>query len=181
MTGQVHNDIENNNSFTELKSILVKPDEKKNARALERVVRFVCFLFMFMFIFPMVFCDYYFAMNNDGCVKQPLHISLTMYDYLIVNAIFATLIVLGLLVLFMFCEAENIDNLKNNIVFVVLMHVVRCFVISWVVVGAVMYWGEMDKSLCSQQTNDYLTATLILRIIMTSFELNNAYNKKREN
>jgi len=44
-----------------------------------------------------------------------------------------------------------------------------------------MYWGELDRSLCSQQTNDYLTATLILRIIMTSFELNNAYNKKREN
>lgn len=180
MTGQVHNDIENNNSFTELKSILVKPDEKKNSRALERVVRFVCFLFMFMFIFPMIFCDYYFAMNNDECVKQPLHISLTIYDYLIVNAIFATVTVLGLLVLFMFCEAENIDNLKNNIVFVVLTHIARCFVISWVVVGAVMYWGEMDRSLCSQQTNDYLTATLILRIIMTSFELNNSYNKKVE-
>jgi len=179
MTAQVQNDIENN-SFTELKSILVKPDEKKNARLIERVVRFVLFLFMFMFIFPMIFCDYYFAMNND-CVKQTLHISLTMYDYLIVNAIFGTVVVFGILILFMFCDDETANNFKEKIIFTTLMHISRCFVVSWVIVGAVMYWGEMDRSMCSQETNDYLTASLILRIIMTSFEVNNVYNKKRKN
>jgi hypothetical protein len=178
MSTKVHNDVENNNSFTELKSILVKPDEKKNARVGERVVRIICFLFMLIFVFPMIFCDYYFAMNNDKCVKQKLHVSLTMYDYLIVNAIFATVIIFGLLLLFMFCDVDNVNNFKESCVFVILMHFARSFGISWVVVGAIMYWGEMDRSLCSQQTNDYLTTSLILRIIMTSFEVNQDYTKK---
>ena len=179
MSAQVHNDVENNNSFTELKSILVKPDEKKNARVVELVVRIIYFLFMLIFVFPMIFCDYYFAMNNDTCVKQKVHVSLTMYDYLIVNAIFATVIMFGLLLLCMFCDSDNINNFKESCVFVILMHVARCFGISWVVVGGVIYWGEMDRSLCSQQTNDYLTAALILRIIMMSFEVNQSYTKKR--
>jgi len=178
MSARVHNDVEKNNSFTELKSILVKPDEKKNAHLVERVVRFGCFLFILIFVFPMIFCDYYFAMNNDKCVKQRVHVSLTMYDYLIVNAIFETVIIFGLLLLFMFCDADNVNNFKESCVFVILMHFARCFGISWVVVGAIMYWGEMDRSLCSQQTNDYLTVSLILRIIMTSFEVNQDYTKK---
>jgi len=181
MTSKVkdQSDIENHNSLTELKSILVKPDEKKNTRVAEFAVRVVCFLLLFIFVFPMIFCDYYFAMNNESCVKQPLHVSLTMYDYLIVNAIFATLIMFGLLLLFMFCDSDNINNFKESFVFVILMHVARCFGISWIVVGAVMYWVEMNRTLCSQQTNDYLTASLILRIIMTSFEVNHSYNKRQ--
>jgi hypothetical protein len=175
---QEHSDIENNNSFTELKSILVKPDEKKNARVAEIAVRVVCFLFLFIFIFPMIFCDYYFAMNNDSCVKQPLHISLTIYDYLIVNAIFGSIVVVGILFLFMYCDSETADKLKDNCLFIILLHLVRLFGISWIVVGAVMYWGEMNRTLCSQQTNDYLTASLIIRIIMTSFEVNHSYNKR---
>lgn len=27
----------------------------------------------------------------------------------------------------------------------------------WDALGGIMYWGEMDKSLCSSSTNDYLT------------------------
>jgi hypothetical protein len=181
MTSKVkdQSDIENNNSFTELKSILVKPDEKKNARIAEFAVRVVCFLLLFIFVFPMIFCDYYFAMNNESCVKQPLHVSLTIYDYLIVNAIFGSIVVVGILFLFMYCDSETTDKLKDNCLFIILMHLVRLFGISWIVVGAVMYWGEMNRTLCSQQTNDYLTASLILRIIMTSFEVNHSYNKRQ--
>jgi hypothetical protein len=175
---QVQSDIENNNSFTELKSILVKPDGQKNSRVAEVAVRVVCFLLLFIFVFPMIFCDYYFAMNNESCVKQPLHISLTIYDYLIVNAIFGSIVVVGILFLFMQCDNESSNKLKDNCLFIILMHLVRVFGISWLVVGAVMYWGEMNRTLCSQQTNDYLTASLILRIIMTSFEVNHSYNKR---
>jgi hypothetical protein len=178
MTAKVQNDIESNN-FTELKSILVKPDETKNSLVVERIIRFVCFLFMFIFVFPMIFCDYYFAINNDVCMNQPLYVSLTMYDYLIVNAVSASVIVLVLLLLFMFCENETVFVLKENIAFLTFTNMVRSFVVSWIIVGAVMYWGEMDRSLCSKSANDYLTATLILRMVMTSFEICNNFNKKR--
>ena len=180
MAHKVQSDIESN-SFTELKSILVKPDETKNSKVVERVVRFVCFLFMFMFVFPLIFCDYYFAINNDVCMKQQLNVSLTMYDYLIVNAIFASVMVLGLLLLFIFCDGETADVLKENIAFLTFSTMLRSFVVSWVIIGAVMYWGEMDRNLCSRQSNDYLTATLILRMVMTSFEVYNNFNKKQYN
>lgn len=178
MTTTVQTDIESNN-FTELKSILVKPDETKNARVVERILRFVCFLFMFIFIFPMIFCDYYFAINNNVCMKQQLNVSLTMYDYLIVNAISASVIAIGLLLLFVFCENETVFVLKENIAFLTFTNMVRSFVVSWIIIGAVMYWGEMDRSLCSKSSNDYLTVSLILRIVMTSFEVYNNFNKKR--
>jgi len=104
-----------------------------------------------------------------------------MYDYLIVNAIFGSIVVFGILLLFIYFTGESSGKLTENYLFIILINLSRCFGISWVVVGTVIYWGEMNRTLCSQQTNDYLTASLILRIIMTSFELNNIYNKKREN
>lgn len=180
MTTKVQSDIESD-SFTELKSILVKPDETKNVKVVERVVRFVCFLFIFIFIFPMIFCDYYFAMNNDVCMNQPLHVSLTMYDYLIINAISASVIVLCILMLFIFCDNETVFVLKENIAFLTLTNIVRSFIVSWIIIGAVMYWGEMDRSLCSKSANDYLTATLILRMVMMSFEICNNFNRKHYN
>jgi len=181
MSTQVHSDIEKNDSFTELKSILVKPNEQKNILFAQTFARVFNFLFLFIFVFPMIFCDYYFSMNNDECVKQHLNISLTMYDYLIVNAIFGSIVVFGILLLFIYFTGESSGKLTENYLFIILINLSRCFGISWVVVGTVIYWGEMNRTLCSQQTNDYLTASLILRIIMTSFELNNIYNKKREN
>jgi len=164
------NDIERNSpTFTPLKSILIKPDEEKNIRIKDRVVRFSILFIFCIFMFPLIFCDYYFAINNEECLKQRLPISLTMYDYLIVNAVLSSFIltILGFVLLFGF----KFDKDSPTILLSVFGVMANAFVVSLLITGGIMYWGEMDRTLCSSQVNNYLTATLILRIVIVGIQI----------
>ena len=170
----MENDVEaNSHSFTPLKSILVKPDEEKNLRVKDRVVRFAVVFIFCIFMLPLIFCDYYFAINNEDCLKQKLPISLTMYDYLIVNAALSSFMLLSLSFVLLF--GFKLDEDSSTVLAKVFGMMLNLFVVSWLVTGGIMYWGEMDRTLCSSQVNNYLTATLILRIVLIGLEIIKQY------
>ena len=166
----MENDLErNSHTFTPLKSILIKPDEEKIVLVKDRIVRFTVLFIFCIFMFPLIFCDYYFAINNKDCLKQQLPISLTMYDYLIVNSVISSLMLISIAVVLLF--GFKFDKDSSTILLSVLCVMANAFAISWLITGGIMYWGEMDKSLCSSQVNNYLTATLILRIVLVGLEI----------
>jgi hypothetical protein len=92
-----------------------------------------------------------------------------MYDYLIVNAVLSSclLICIAFVLLFGF----KFDKDSPTILAVVFGMMGNLFIVSWLVTGGIMYWGEMDRSLCSSQVNNYLTATLILRIVIVGIQI----------
>jgi hypothetical protein len=168
----MENDLESAPTFTPLKSILIKPDEEKNIHVKDRVLRFVVVFIFCIFMLPLIFCDYYFAINND-CLKQKLPISLTMYDYLIVNAALSSFMLLSLSFVLLF--GFKLDEDSSTVLAKVFGMMANLFVVSWLVTGGIMYWGEMDRTLCSSQVNNYLTATLILRIVLIGLEIIKRY------
>jgi hypothetical protein len=170
------NDIE---SLNEIKSILSKPRTPEQNLVTQKTIGFIMYFVLVIVCFPLIFCDYYFAMNNTTCMQQPLHISLTMYDYLIINATFGCFVLLVIFLIFMTVNFNNYDSDSNLIVFLVVSkYICMLFTIAWAALGGIMYWGEMDKSLCSNSTNDYLTTMLIIKYISIAFELNYSMNKK---
>lgn len=183
------NDIESNikkneyESLPKLKGILVNPLTKvESTRNAERMVSLCMYLIIALFCFPLIFCDYYYAINNPECMQQKLHISLTMYNYLIVNAILGTIFMFATLIVFMQVDFKKFDEDSNLIVFFKCVNIIAsAFSVAWVVTGGIMYWGEMDKSLCSTSANDYIMATLIIKIIMTGYITYNHSIKKSGN
>lgn len=183
------NDIESNikkneyESLPKLKGILVNPLTKvESTRNAERMVSLCMYLIIALFCFPLIFCDYYYAINNPECMQQKLHISLTMYNYLIVNAILGTIFMFATLIVFMQVDFKKFDEDSNLIVFFKCVNIIAsAFSVAWVVTGGIMYWGEMDKSLCSTSVNDYIMATLIIKIIMTGYITYNHSIKKSGN
>jgi hypothetical protein len=183
------NDIESNNKKNEyetlpkLKGILVKPPtEDESTRNAERMVALCMYLIIALFCFPLIFCDYYYAINNPECMQQKLHISLTMRDYLIVNAILGTIFMFATFIVFMQVDFKKFDEDSNLIVFFRCIDILAsAFSVAWVITGGIMYWGEMDKSLCSTSANDYIMATLIIKIIMTGYTAYNRSSKKTTN
>lgn len=183
------NDIESNikkneyESLPKLKGILVNPLTKvESTRNAERMVSLCMYLIIALFCFPLIFCDYYYAINNPECMQQKLHISLTMYNYLIVNAILGTVFMFATLIVFMQVDFKKFDEDSNLIVFFKCVNIIAsAFSVAWVVTGGIMYWGEMDKSLCSTSANDYIMATLIIKIIMTGYITYNHSIKKSGN
>lgn len=183
------NDIESNNkkneyeSLPKLKGILVKPLTKvESTRNAERMIGLCMYLIIALFCFPLIFCDYYYAINNPECMQQKLHISLTMYNYLIVNAILGTIFMFVTLIVFMCVDFKNFDKDSNLMVFFKCVNILAsAFSVAWVITGGIMYWGEMDKSLCSTYANDYIMATLIIKIIMTGYITYNHSSRKSIN
>ena len=45
------------------------------------------------------------------------------------------------------------------------------FTIAWTIVGSIMFWGQMNQSLCSSAVNNYLTASLIIKFISILIDL----------
>jgi len=169
----MENDLESAPTVTPLKSILVKPDEEKTLRVKDRVVRFTVLFIFCIFMFPLIFCDYYFAINNEDCLKQKLPISLTMYDYLIVNAGLSSFLLISLSFVILF--GFKLDEDSSTVLAKVFGMMTNLFVFSWLITGGIMYWGEMDRTLCSSQVNNYLTTTLILRIVLIGLEIIKQY------
>jgi hypothetical protein len=169
----MENDLESAPTVTPLKSILVKPDEEKTLRVKDRVVRFTVLFIFCIFMFPLIFCDYYFAINNEDCLKQKLPISLTMYDYLIVNAGLSSFLLISLSFVILF--GFKLDEDSSMVLAKVFGMMTNLFVVSWLITGGIMYWGEMDRTLCSSQVNNYLTTTLILRIVLIGLEIIKQY------
>ena len=165
----MENDLENGNSFTPLKSILIKHDEEKTKVIKDRVVKCVIIFIFVAVMFPTIFCDYYFAVNNEECLKQKLPISLTMYDYLIANASISSFILLSTGISLFF--GINLNSCHEPLLMEVFGLIVNLFLISWLITGGIMYWGEMNRNLCSFQVNNYLTSTLILRIVLVGIEV----------
>lgn len=167
-----NNDLESN-KLKPLKSILVKPDKEKNTYIKETIANAVWMFIILVFILPTTFCDYYFAENNKVCTQQKVYISLTMYDYLMTNAIISTIIGFSAIVVFMCSNLNKIHDKNDDCFYHIFGMLFRGFNISWCFVGCIMYWGEMDRTVCSSQVNDYLTAVLIIRIVAIALDLNN--------
>ena len=182
----IDNDIESNvkkneyEKFTKLKGILIKPPtQAESSLASEKLIALCMYIVILIFCFPLVFCDYYFAINNSQCMQQKLHISLTMYDYLMVNAILGSTFLLATFIIFMTIDFKNYDEDRKLLILIKIINIiVSLFSIAWIVTGGIMYWGEMDKDLCSSSANDYLMATLIIKMICVSCEIYNRSGKK---
>ena len=128
----MENDLErNSHTFTPLKSILIKPDEEKIVLVKDRIVRFTVLFIFCIFMFPLIFCDYYFAINNEDCLKQKLPISLTMYDYLIVNAGLSSFLLISLSFVLLF--GFKLDEDSSTVLVKVFGMMTNLFVISWLI------------------------------------------------
>ena len=146
----------------------------------QRVIYIVSWIVVVIFCFPTIFCDYYYAINNKECLQQQLHINLTMYDYLLTNAIlgssFLFIAIVSILSLDM-QEFEKKDSL-TKLIFYIIKILCSYFTLAWTVVGGIMFWGEMNQSLCSSSTNTYLMASLIIKFISIFIDISSSRSSK---
>jgi len=142
----------------------------------QRAIYIVSWVVVLVFCFPTIFCDYYYAINNKECLQQQLHINLTMYDYLLTNAIlgssFLFIAIVSILSLNM-QEFEKKDSF-TKLIFYIIKILCSYFTLAWTVVGGIMFWGEMNQSLCSSSTNTYLMASLIIKFISIFIDISSS-------
>ena len=148
----------------------ISPTVKDNS---QKIIYIISYSIVFVLWFPTLFCDYYYAVNNIECLKQPLHISLTMYDYLLTNAILGSILLSIILMTIITTNVQDYENPHSFTRFACHFMKMICsyFTIAWTIVGSIMFWGQMNQSLCSSAVNNYLTASLIIKFISILIDL----------
>jgi chromate transport protein ChrA len=130
--------------------------------------------------FPIIFCDLYYAVNDNTCVNQKMDkLAVNMYDYLIVSGIYSVIItiILILFILFFIDKMKNNEITTLNYVFMLFLYINGLFNISWNIIGSIIFWKYMDNNQCSNEVFNYLFASLIIKLVFCSTILLN--NKKK--
>ena len=144
-----------------------------------RFIKFVSLFVILILIFPLSFCDLYFAVNDDSCVNLPAgKLAITMKTFLLVNGIYS-FIMFGIVSVLICCA--NLERLTESVGFqfisMIFETVIKLFSVSWIIVGSIIFWHLMDSSKCSDTTYNYLFASLIIRIVSSVLLFRNSRDK----
>ena len=115
---------------------------------------------------PFIMYDLYFAITDKSCINQTSNIlSLTMHDYLVINAIIDT-IALSISICII-SHSTDLDEWKHFIKFCGFIVIIFCMI--WAIVGALIFWRFMDNEKCDDSVFNYLGIRLIIMLICNSF------------
>ena len=144
-------------------------------------MRFIIFVVLIIYIFPLTFCDLYFGLTDDSCVNNSVdRLAINLADYLVIGGIIRAIGLFFLLAsICCFNEKTGPYIIGIGMILFVLGSI---FGIAWNIIGGVIFWSYMDNSTCSDETFNYVFASLIIKYVITGVSLfannNNNNNKK---
>jgi hypothetical protein len=136
-------------------------------------------IFITLFSFPIIFCDLYFANNDNTCVNQKFEkLNVNMYQYLMVSGIYgsSTLFIINCCVVL--CDFSKFND-HTVLLFSILEFISKLFTTSWTIVGGVIFWHFMDISICSNTVYNYLFASLVIKLVCILLTSNSSSQSKK--
>lgn len=146
---------------------IIKKDNKKSA-TICAIITIVCLLL------PFIFCDYYYAFNNDSCQHINVDkLSLNISKWLIVIASVSVFsIIIAILVIIFGLETNSIYKLLGNII--------NLFNTAWLIIGSILFWKYIDPlNVCNSDINGYMWARLIITIVFNIKNIKDNNQKKK--
>jgi hypothetical protein len=178
-------DIENNIRLPEPKGILknknqyVENDENFQINIINIVIIFIAVIF----VLPFIICDLAFGYNDDSCVDiYPENLGfMNMKIYLLVSGYF-TLSLLTIIMINCFISNSNEgDNVTSIAILSILFHISQAFLTIWNIIGAVIFWGTLNKqNLCSESVNTYLFVSIIIKLFANISNIMKSNNNKEK-
>lgn len=181
----ISEDVEIDIRLPEFKGIL-----KNKNRYIENDDKFqmnvinVCIIFIAaIFVLPFIICDLVFGYNDDSCVDiYPENLSfMNMKIYLLVSGYFVISMLTIIIINCFIANGNDGDNIVSIAILSILFHISRVFLVIWNIIGAVIFWGTLNKQdLCSKSVNAYLFVSLIIKLFGNFCNIMMSNNKKEK-
>jgi hypothetical protein len=119
--------------------------------------------------FPFIVGDLYYASNDDTCVEKPITNTKVTFDmavWLRVHAFVA--LSLAIVLVSAALAIWRLGGQYAHLFFVYLLTLVltAAFRVAWAIMGALMFWGFLYPKMCAEGVSRYLSATLIVSILL---------------
>jgi hypothetical protein len=136
------------------------------------------FMIFFILYIPFIACDLYYSYNEISCqnIVSP-NMDLTIGTWLKVNG-YLLISLLFMPVFMLFADDKN----KCIITFMwIILMLIRIFVFSWLIVGAILFWRDIEPmGKCGKSVDSYIWARLIMGIIGFIIALKSSDNNKNK-
>lgn len=175
----------NNTSNPEIKGILKNKktpyDIEKDDKIKSIIGQFIVVLIVIILVSPFIICDLVFGYTDDSCVDiYPENLSfMNMKIYLLVSGYFAISIITIIIANCFISNGNEGDNIVIIAFLSIILHLSQVFLIIWNILGAVIFWGTLNKrNLCSKTVNNYLFLSLIIKLFINFCNIISTKNKK---
>jgi hypothetical protein len=175
----------NNTSKPEIKGILKNKktpyDIEKDDKIKSIIGQFIVVLIVIILVSPFIICDLVFGYTDDSCVDiYPENFNaMNMKIYLLVSGYFAISIITIIIANCFISNGNEGDNIVIIAFLSIILHLSQVFLIIWNILGAVIFWGTLNKrNLCSKTVNNYLFLSLIIKLFINFCNIISTNNKK---
>jgi hypothetical protein len=137
-----------------------------------------CSFFILLLIYlPFIVCDLYFGYTHISCQDiVSSHMDLTIGTWLKVNGY----LLVSMLFVPLFFPFIDEKNKCVTISVWVISSLKRIFVLSWLIVGAILFWRDIEPlGKCDKSVNSYIWARLIMGICGFAISLKMENDKKK--
>jgi len=159
--------ISNNNTIetynSDIESNIREPIHISHNRGdIETIFSIKLLICITIFYVSIVILDIYYALYDDSCVNQPINSSITLYTYLLIDAIYGLSLVLFLPIILFVLDLDN-EYERQTFCAISLFRTLIIFVLTSI--GTYMFWGLMDNNECKKSVYYYMFISLIIRYI----------------
>ena len=147
------------NQYTDSNSV-----SENNEVSQAKMIGFIFIIILSLINIAFIVCDLYYGLNDTSCATQEVsRIKINLKTFLIVRGL-TTLIYIGQLILSInFISIETIKFCGCCQISILICYAL--FLSAWNIIGAVLFWGYMDNSKCSDNIYNYTFASLIIIFI----------------
>jgi hypothetical protein len=174
---QLMRNINNPEEFMRiLNSIPQKPKPKISTTMCAQII---VVIILAVFMLPFGITNLYYAYTDDSCVNLPAgRLAITLKDFLLVDGyyILITYVLVSVHIL-----VNNIDkkSITDNIILIIISFILKAFSLSWLILGAIMFWKLIDNTACDNGIYNYMYAMLIIKFSLTALDVFS--NNKKDN
>jgi len=170
-------------SSSDLRGILrVSYESPEERHAMQfRIAKLCLAIITIIICTPIILFDLLYAYTDKSCVDiYPNKLDINMKTYLLVCGYLGIVDLFIIIVSILF--TSNINQTTNIYIYtvnVIIDILIKIFLEVWTIIGAIIFWGTLyQMDACSKSTNNYLFATLIIKLVLISL---NIKNKKNDN
>ncbi len=171
----------NSNSATNSEIVIPKISEETKRRLNEKKMLGCIIVTLLIIIYSaFIVCDIYYGLNDKSCVSQDVErISINLKTFLLVRGFIILGYIANLILSSCLVTTSTIE--LCGCFQITLLIMVSIFLLAWNIVGAVLFWGYLDKSKCDNPVYNYTFASLIIVFVGSFFNNSSAMKQNKRN
>lgn len=171
--GQTNNSINPTNVI--ISDIENQNQDQESARKIYELTQFkitvgIILAVMIIMYTSFIVCDIYFALNDNSCVNQDVtRLSFNLKTFLLVRGFILLGLIFDVILTLCFTTHSMIGFCTFGQISIFVM--ICIFSLTWNIIRAVLFWGYMDTSQCSNLVYNYTFASLVIAFVGSSINL----------